>query len=231
MTDEFGKALWELLTKGKTKFHSIIRRNDGIIEVRDLKKYLESYNKFPDFQKKALKHAKGKVLDIGCGGGKHSLYLQEKGLDVLGIDNSKGCLKVCKKRGLKKTKLGDFKKIKFGKEKFDTLLILGSGVALASSDGGLINFLKKMNGITSEDAVILMDSTNIKKAKRGIFHYTKKGHFQIRFESNGKMGNWFTPKFISDNQIRKIIKKTSWKIKRIYLSKGGDQYSVVLVKR
>lgn len=28
----------------------------------------------------------GTVLDIGCGGGRHSIYLKERGLHVMGID-------------------------------------------------------------------------------------------------------------------------------------------------
>jgi ubiquinone/menaquinone biosynthesis C-methylase UbiE len=38
----------------------------------------------------------GTVLDIGCGGGRHSIYLKEKGLQVLGIDISGEQLKKAK---------------------------------------------------------------------------------------------------------------------------------------
>ena len=31
-------------------------------------------------EKKAIKYARGRVLDIGCGAGRHALYLQDKGL-------------------------------------------------------------------------------------------------------------------------------------------------------
>jgi 2-polyprenyl-3-methyl-5-hydroxy-6-metoxy-1,4-benzoquinol methylase len=52
-----------------------------------------------------MKSVKGRVLDIGVGAGRHSLYLQEKGFNVLGIDVSPLILEVCRKRGLKKSKL------------------------------------------------------------------------------------------------------------------------------
>jgi 2-polyprenyl-3-methyl-5-hydroxy-6-metoxy-1,4-benzoquinol methylase len=35
-----------------------------------------------------MQFVKGRVLDVGCGAGRHSLYLQEKGFDVLGTDIS-----------------------------------------------------------------------------------------------------------------------------------------------
>jgi cyclopropane fatty-acyl-phospholipid synthase-like methyltransferase len=39
-------------------------------------------------EKKSMGYVKGRtVLDIGCGPGRHALYLQnERGFDVLGID-------------------------------------------------------------------------------------------------------------------------------------------------
>jgi 2-polyprenyl-3-methyl-5-hydroxy-6-metoxy-1,4-benzoquinol methylase len=43
----------------------------------------------------AMQFVKGRVLDVGCGEGRHSLYLQEKWFDVLGIDISPLAIKVC----------------------------------------------------------------------------------------------------------------------------------------
>jgi 2-polyprenyl-3-methyl-5-hydroxy-6-metoxy-1,4-benzoquinol methylase len=55
----------------------------------------------PD-EKKAIDYAKGRVLDVGCGAGRHILYLQKKGLKVLGIDQSPLAVNMCKLRGAKK---------------------------------------------------------------------------------------------------------------------------------
>ena len=49
----------------------------------------------PKIEQKALELAKGKVLDVGCGSGSHSLYLQNtKQLEVLGVDISRGATQV-----------------------------------------------------------------------------------------------------------------------------------------
>ena len=61
------------------------------------------YRKMPPLEQKALKLCKGNVLDIGCGAGSHSLYLQKKGFPVTALDQSPGAIETCKLRGLEHT--------------------------------------------------------------------------------------------------------------------------------
>lgn len=81
--DAFGHILWDCL-QGKGSLE-IVERDDGFFEGGSLgvKAYFASYKDWPPHQKKAIRYVKGRVLDIGCGAGKHFLYLQEKGFDVL----------------------------------------------------------------------------------------------------------------------------------------------------
>jgi len=67
--------------------------------------YFSTFEEWWLIEKKAMEFVKGKVLDIGCGAGRHSIYLQEKGFDVTGIDISPLAVKVCRLRGLKKTEV------------------------------------------------------------------------------------------------------------------------------
>jgi ubiquinone/menaquinone biosynthesis C-methylase UbiE len=61
-----------------------------------------------------------KVLDAGCGAGRDVAYMQEDGLDVIGIDLSEELLKEAKKRYPKcKFKLMDFRKMSFKDNTFD----------------------------------------------------------------------------------------------------------------
>jgi len=43
------------------------------------------YDKWDELERRALEHVKGRVLDVGCGAGRHSLWLQEKGFEVAAI--------------------------------------------------------------------------------------------------------------------------------------------------
>ena len=74
-------------------------------------------------QQQAMQHAKGRVLDIGCAVGRHALYLQEQGHDVLGIDVSPLAIKTCKLRGLKNVRIIPITQASQNKlGTFDTLL-------------------------------------------------------------------------------------------------------------
>ena len=69
---------------------------------RSLSYFFRTYKAMPKIEQKALELAHGKVLDVGCGSGSHSLYLQnEKGLEVVGIDRSAGAIEVAQQRGVK----------------------------------------------------------------------------------------------------------------------------------
>ena len=95
-----GQEIWAYYN-GKRRFE-IVERDDGYIDNGpDVAMYFSSYEDWSPLDKKAIEFVKGRVLDIGCGAGSHSLYLQEKGFDFLGTDISPLAIKVCKLRGLK----------------------------------------------------------------------------------------------------------------------------------
>src|SRR5262245_59812712 len=103
--DAYGELLlWQLET-GEAA-NEIVEREDGYIDTGSIAgMYFSPPRKWPKAELKAVNMAKGRVLDVGCGAGRHSLYLQEKGLDVTAIDTSPGAIKVAKKRGVKRALL------------------------------------------------------------------------------------------------------------------------------
>tara|TARA_R110001583_G_scaffold51130_2_gene159533 strand:+ start:141033 stop:141746 length:714 start_codon:yes stop_codon:yes gene_type:complete len=118
-----------------------------------------SFKDMPELEKKALKECKGAVLDVGCGAGSHSLYLQNKGLLVTSLDNSPGAIEVSKLRGVKNTINENI--LNFEGKTFDTILILMNGVGLAGTLNGLEKFFSKLKLLLKKDGQILLDSSDI----------------------------------------------------------------------
>ena len=108
MKDLFGRAILDFQTNNNPKnlITSTSISDDDEMSVAYL---FRNYEEMPEIEKKALELTSGKVLDIGCGAGSHSLYLQNnRNLDVESIDISKNAIEACKLRGLNKATVNDF---------------------------------------------------------------------------------------------------------------------------
>ena len=85
--DAFGHEIEDYyLGKGGVE---VVERDDGYVSVSGGPAlYFLGYDRWPEEEREAIAFATGRVLDVGCGAGRHALHLQARGLDVVGIDNS-----------------------------------------------------------------------------------------------------------------------------------------------
>ncbi|RZJ59839.1 MAG: class I SAM-dependent methyltransferase, partial [Flavobacterium sp.] len=118
------------------------------------------FKAMPKLEQKALELAKGRVLDVGCGAGSHSLYLQnEKGLDVTAIDISPSAIEACRLRGIKNSIAQDVMALE--NEKFDTILLLMNGAGMCGRLTKLPEFINKLKTFLNPGGQILLDSSDI----------------------------------------------------------------------
>ena len=118
-----------------------------------------NFKNMPKLEQRALELCSGTVLDIGCGAGSHSLYLQNKNSVVTALDSSPGAIAVCKARGVKKTVLLEI--LAHKNETYDTLLLLMNGIGLAGSMVQLEPFLAHLKSLLKPNGQILLDSSDV----------------------------------------------------------------------
>lgn len=118
-----------------------------------------SYEDMPKIEQVALDMSYGSVLDIGCGAGSHSLFLQGKGLDITAVDISKGAIDICKRRGLLKTEMTDI--WRFSGQQYDTILSLMNGAGICGSIKNVPLFLSHLKSLLKPNGQILVDSSDI----------------------------------------------------------------------
>lgn len=117
-------------------------------------------SEMPVIEKKAIELAKGKILDVGCGAGSHSLYLQnERKLDVTAIDISPKAIQTCQLRGIKKAIVEDI--MTLNNEKYDTILLLMNGTGIFGTLKNTPAFLQKLKSLLKPNGQILIDSSDI----------------------------------------------------------------------
>jgi len=158
MKDVFGKAILDY-QKGNYTEDIITSTSISDEDVLPIPYLFREFSKMPNIEQKALQLAKGKILDVGCGAGSHSLYLQKKGFDVKSIDISKGAIETCKLRGLKNAHVCD---VLDETETFDTILMLMNGSGFFESLERTPHVLNHLKGLLNKNGQILIDSSDIK---------------------------------------------------------------------
>lgn len=156
--DLFGRALLDYLSNNQTK-NIITYSSLDEIDTLPLSYLFRTYDEMPRLEKKALKQCSGKVLDVGCGAGSHSLWLQKKGFDVTALDVSEGAIAVCKKRGVKKTLQQNV--LDTTDNDFDTLLLLMNGLGIVGKLNKLNHFLNHLKTLIRPSGQIILDSSDI----------------------------------------------------------------------
>ncbi|MCB9292848.1 MAG: class I SAM-dependent methyltransferase [Lewinellaceae bacterium] len=104
MKDVFGQALYNYW-KGDRRTSQIIRRDDGLVTEFSQKFFFAK--KFYPTEKAVTPLIKGKILDVGCGAGRHVLHFQKRGFNITGIDISPLAIQACKERGCEKVQVMD----------------------------------------------------------------------------------------------------------------------------
>lgn len=236
--DAYGQELWSFYQGKQT--NEIIERDDGYINFSQAAStYFSNYHDWKIDQKKAMRFVRGRVLDIGCGAGRHSLYLQKKGFKVTGVDNSPLTIKICKLRGLKKALVRSIDEVeKFKVNSFETIIMMGNNFGLMGSFKKAKILLKKFYKITSKKGLIIAEANNPYKTADPLhlaYHKLNKrrgrpvGQLRIRVRFEKFIGPWFDYLFVSKEEMKEIIKDTDWKIKK-FIDSGNSSYIVVIEK-
>ena len=159
MKDLFGKAILDYQTQNNPE-NIITSTSISDEDEMDVAYLFRSFDEMPSIEQKALLFAKGKTLDVGCGAGSHSLYLQnERNIDVHSIDISKNAIQACSLRGLKNAQAIDV--LDLENEKYDTILLLMNGTGIFETLEKTTIYLQKLKSLLNPNGQILIDSSDI----------------------------------------------------------------------
>lgn len=238
--DAYGQQLLAQYHSQETTVEIIERDDDYIDTGSDPGLYFSEYRQWSPLEKRAVKLARGRVLDVGCGAGRHALYLQAKGFDVVGIDNSPGAIRVCKLRGLKHAIVRPISDAhKFKPASFDTIIMMGNNFGLFGSFENARAILKKFARITAPDARIIAKTLDPYKTDNPLhppYHRANRrrgrlgGQIRMRARYGKAIGEWFDYLFVSPEEMRDILSDTDWRIEKLLNAEEANYVAVIQKK-
>lgn len=161
MKDLFGKAILDYQTNNSPE--NLVTETSISDEDEMSVSYLfRTFSQMPKIELKALEMCFGTILDVGCGAGSHSLYLEnEMKLNVTSIDISTNAIKACKLRELKNAKVQNILELNATIQKFDTILLLMNGTGIFGKLSETSKYLQKLKSLLTENGQILIDSSDL----------------------------------------------------------------------
>jgi SAM-dependent methyltransferase len=235
--DAFGERLMAYYRGEESP--EIVERDDGLIDATaGPVVYFAQYNDWPPHYKKAMKHVAGRVLDIGCGAGRHSLHLQQQGFDVLGVDISPLAVEVCKLRGLKRAEVLSITQLTRKLGQFDTILMLGNNFGLFGGFKRARWLLRRFYNMTSPDALIIAETNDPYRTQNPVhlaYHESNRrrgrmsGQVRIRVRYETLATPWFDYLLVSKPELEEILRGTGWEVKE-YIDSEVSMYIAVIGK-
>lgn len=236
--DAYGALLLRAYKTGGHGVFEIVERVDGFIAASNWpSRYISDYSSWTKRERQAIDRAKGRILDIGCGAGRFSLHLQEKGFDVTGIDNSRGAVKVCKLRGIQDVRLMAIDEIwKFKPRSFDTVIMMGNNFGLFGGFKKAKRLLGQLHAITAAEGQIIAEAadpyqTNEKLhlayQRRNRAQGRMSGQLRIRIRHQNVVGAWFDYLLVSQKEMKEILSGTGWELAKILPDKGPGYTAII----
>jgi SAM-dependent methyltransferase len=235
--DAFGQTLLDCYHGGEDP--EIIERDDGFVDTDfGPAVYFTQYEEWPAHYKEAMQHVAGRVLDIGCGAGRHSLHLQQQGFDVLGVDISPLAVEVCRLRGLKRAEVLSITQLTRRLGRFDTILMLGNNFGLFGSFKRARWLLRRFHNMTPSSARIIA-ATNDPYATQAPEHLAyhefnrrrgrMAGQIRLRMRYKTLATPWFDYLMVSRPEMEEILRGTGWEVQQ-YIDSEGSTYIAIIGK-
>lgn len=190
--------------------------------------------------------AKAKVLDLGCGAGRHALLLAKRGFDVTGVDQSANLLSVAadeaQKNGLHAMFIRDDIRIVNFREKFDLILNVFTSFGYFETDEDNFSLFSNVESHLAHDGIFVFDFLNAENVKQNLTPFSKteigdmvieqtrkiEGNCvikEIALHQNGSVKNFReSVRLYSKEELITAINKSNMAVEMIFGSYTGESF-------
>jgi SAM-dependent methyltransferase len=197
----------------------IVERDDGFISSAPADRYLAEPAAWPAADRAALDLCRGRVLDVGAGGGRIALALQARGLEVTALDVSPGAIDVCRARGVDRTFVGT---VHAHQGTYDTFVLWCNNLGLLGSPELAPGFLAELARLAAPGARVVAQGTNpyggagdpvhLAYQERNRRRGRMPGHLTVRIRYRELATPWFDYLLCSPPELGDLVRGTRWRI-------------------
>jgi len=233
--DAFGRALWDRW-QGEPDANDMVERDDGFIAVEDTQRYLDPFRRWPAVDRQAFRLLKGRVLDVGCGGGRVALELQQRGRVVAALDVSPGAVDVCRARGVADVRLASMGAVDATWGPVDTIALFGNNIGLLETPARATRTLRRFSRVLADGGSVVGvcldpygtdDPLRLAYQARNRERGRASGQIRLRIRYRAIVGPWFDYLFVSADELRSIAAEAGWVVTDV-LEGEGSVYGVRL---
>ncbi|SIO88481.1 bifunctional 2-polyprenyl-6-hydroxyphenol methylase/3-demethylubiquinol 3-O-methyltransferase UbiG [Nocardiopsis sp. JB363] len=233
--DAFGRTLQRCWAAGMAPgaAFEITERDDGYISTADALRYFTPLDDLSDLDQTAVALARGRILDVGTGAGRHALALQQQGKDVVGLDPSPGAVEVACQRGVA-AELGSIAHPPEGIGTFDTLLLLGNNLGLLQGAQAAPGVLRQLASLARPGALLIgtgmdpagSDPDHAAYQDRNRIRGRMPGQIRMRVRGGAVATEWFDYLLLNPHELDRLIQPSPWRWETIH--EQGPKYLAVL---
>jgi SAM-dependent methyltransferase len=188
----------------------------------DLPLFFQEAEQFSTLEKIALASCGAQVLDIGCGAGRHALYLQKMGKQVVGLEAEPLSAEIARELGVQNVEVSTWQG-KTALPVFDTTLALWNGVGLCGTYANLGPYLDWCFCNLRPGGWAIFDSTTVEYLPMPSDKTRRPDEVWFRFVYKEKAGEWFSWLFAKYLTVKAAMEKTGFEqIECMYENKAGQ---------
>jgi SAM-dependent methyltransferase len=238
--DAFGRLLLDHLSGGETD-QLMLELDDGRAgPALPADVFFAEHAAWHAAEQRVFEAVRGRVLDVGCGAGRHSLEAERRGLDVVAIDVSPGAVEVCRRRGVRDARLLPLHAVDASLGVFDTVLMLCGNFGLVGTADDAVPILRMLHELTAPGGRIVLDSVDpYEDADAGDLAYQERnrergrapGQVTIRLRYAERATPWYELLNVSACELEKLAGEGGWQVAELVDGDPGEYYAVLEKRR
>ena len=232
--DAYGEAMAAAF-RGDPRGIASVERSDGRIMLDIGIDYLAPARRWVPEERAAIRRAKGRVLDVGCGAGRVALHLQD-GHEVVAIDVSPRAVALSRERGVRDARELAASQVRVADGPFDTIVMYGNNLGLLRDARHAKWLLRRFTRATTDGALLLggtldpyrtEDPSHLAYQAENRRRARMSGQIRLRIRFNDLETPWFDYLFVSKDELAALVEDTGWRLADT-VDDGSAQYVAVL---